>query len=233
MTYFAEIETSPPKLTIVSKSTITPSQNSTMNDLKLTVSDLPMLSCHYIQKGCLFTRPPLATAAVIALLKDGLATTLSHFPPLAGRLKTDADGYVYITCNDDGVDIVHAVAEHVYVGDILDQKVKDVPDVVKQFFLYDRTVSYKGHFQPLLAVMVTELVDGLFVSCSVNHSVTDGTSFWNFFNTFAEVCRGVTKITNSPEFSRSSVLISPAVLKVPDGGPAVTFNENERLRENF
>jgi len=61
----------------------------------------------------------------------------------------------------------------------------------------------------------------------------DGTSFWNFFNTFAEVSRGVKRISRSPDFTRNSVLISPAVLKVPEGGPAVTFNENEPLRERI
>lgn len=106
-----------------------------------------------------------------------------------------------------------------------------MPDVVKEFFTFDRTVSYKGHFVPILAVQVTELADGVFIGCSVNHSVTDGTSFWNFFNTFAELCRGVKRISRSPDFSRNSVLISPAVLKVPEGGPTVTFDENAPLRE--
>ncbi|XP_074287270.1 putative acetyltransferase At3g50280 [Silene latifolia] len=221
----------PNDVTIISKSTVIPSQTSTIGDLKLSVSDLPMLSCHYIQKGGLFTRPPFATEEVISLLKEGLSVTLTHFPALAGRLKTDADGYVYITCNDAGVDFVHAAGKCVYIRDVLGEQ--DVPDVVKQFFTYDRTVSYKGHFQPILAVQVTELADGLFIGCSVNHSVTDGTSFWNFFNTFAEVCRGVRRITKPPEFSRNSVLVSPAVLKVPEGGPVVTFNEFEPLRERI
>ncbi|KAL2939810.1 hypothetical protein RDABS01_019743 [Bienertia sinuspersici] len=216
-------------VTIISKSTITPSQPSTIPDLKLSVSDLPMLSCHYIQKGCLFTRPPFPSTTLINVVKDGLSTALSHFPALAGRFVTDRLGYVFITCNDAGVDFIHASAKSVFIRDILSPD--DVPDVVKEFFTYDRTVSYKGHFQPLMAVMVTELADGVFISCSVNHSVTDGTSFWNFFNTFAEVCRGVKKITKSPDFTRNSVMISTAVLKIPEGGPVVTFNEKEPLRE--
>ncbi|KAL9230169.1 hypothetical protein vseg_005556 [Gypsophila vaccaria] len=226
MTCFTEVS----QVTTVSKSTVAPSQPSTLPDLKLSVSDLPMLSCHYIQKGGLFTRPPFEDfSELISHLKDGLAVTLSHFPALAGRLKTDDAGYVYITCNDAGVDFIQAEARGVYVSDVVGGK--DVPGVVKRFFTYDRTVSYKGHFQPLLGVQVTELVDGVFIGCSVNHSVTDGTSFWNFFNTFAELCRGVGNVTKSPDFNRNSVLVSTAVLKVPDGGPVVTFNENEPLRE--
>lgn len=81
---------------------------------------------------------------------------------------------------------------------------------------------------------VTELKDGMFIGCTVNHAVTDGTSFWNFFNTFAEVCRaGSRRVSRAPDFSRNSVLISAAVLKVPAGGPKVTFDENASLAERI
>ncbi|KAK2983238.1 hypothetical protein RJ640_023358 [Escallonia rubra] len=217
--------------TLISKSTIFPDQKSTAGDLKLSVSDLPMLSCHYIQKGGLFTRPPFPITQLIALLKRGLSQTLSHFPPLAGRFKTDADGSIYIACNDAGVEFVHANATHVSIYDILSPT--HVPDFVKGFFSFDHTVSYDGHFKPILAVRVTELADGVFIGCAVNHAVTDGTSFWNFFNTFAEVCRGATKITRPPNFRRDSVLISQAVLKIPDGGPKVTFDVDAPLKERI
>ncbi|KAK2991062.1 hypothetical protein RJ640_017217 [Escallonia rubra] len=57
---------------LISKSTIFPDQKSTAGDLKLSISDLPMLSCHYIQKGGLFTRPspnssPSSSAAYVRL----------------------------------------------------------------------------------------------------------------------------------------------------------------------
>ncbi|XP_020522838.1 BAHD acyltransferase DCR, partial [Amborella trichopoda] len=37
---------------------------------------------------------------------------------------------------------------------------------------------------------VTELSDGLFIGCSMNHTVADGSSFWSFFNSWAEISRG-------------------------------------------
>lgn len=223
-------------ISVLSKSKIVPSEISTLPDLKLSVSDLPMLSCHYIQKGGLFTLPLYPFHELISKLKDGLSQTLTCFPPLAGRLVTDDSGYVYITCNDAGADFVHADGRQFWVRDLVTTTTSfdgDVPEAFKRFFPYDGTVSYKGHFGPLLAVQVTELADGVFIGCAVNHSVTDGTSFWNFFNTFAEVCRGVTKISNSPDFTRESVLISPAVIKLPEGGPAVTFDTNSPLRERI
>ncbi|CAI9091646.1 OLC1v1026719C1 [Oldenlandia corymbosa var. corymbosa] len=216
---------------VISKCTIYPSQASTMEDLKLSVSDLPMLSCHYIQKGCLFTRPPVPISDLIAILKRGLSNTLTHFPPLAGRLVTDSNGYIYITCNDAGVDFVHANASHIRIRELLGGT--DIPAQYKEFFCYDGLVSFQAHFRPILAVQVTELADGVFIGCSVDHAVTDGTSFWNFFNTFAEVTRGIKKISRTPDFSRDSVLVSPAVLRLPAGGPKVTFDVDAPLRERI
>ena len=107
------------------------------------------------------------------------------------------------------------------------------PDCVKEFypFDFDRTVSYSAHFKPILAVQVTELADGVFVGCAVCHSVVDGTSFWNFFNTFAELCRGANKINKRPDFTRDCALISSSVLKLPETGPEVTFDVNQPLLE--
>ncbi|KAG2309371.1 hypothetical protein Bca52824_029119 [Brassica carinata] len=218
-------------VTVISSSRVFPDQKSTLADLKLSVSDLPMLSCHYIQKGCLFTRPHLPPHELLSHLEHSLSVTLSHFPPLAGRLSTSEDGHVFLTCNDAGAEIIFADAKSVHVSDVISGV--DVPDVVKEFFAYDRTVSYEGHNRPILAVQVTELNDGVFIGCSVNHAVVDGTSLWDFVNTFAEVSRGVTNVTRHPDFTRENVLISPAVLKVPRGGPRVTFDENAPLRERI
>ncbi|XP_030450074.1 BAHD acyltransferase DCR [Syzygium oleosum] len=223
-------------LTITSKSTVYPSAAAAAaaDSLKLSVSDLPMLSCHYIQKGVLLSDPPLLTFSDLALLlKRALSLTLSHFPALAGRLSTDPLGHVHILCNDAGVDFIEAKAKHLTVRGVLSPD-KDVPDCVKQFFAFDRTVSYNGHFLPLLAVQVTELADGVFVGCTVNHAVTDGTSFWHFFNTFAEAARGSKRPSNSPDFRRDNVFVSPsAVLRLPAGGPAATFSQDEPLRERI
>ncbi|XP_022765038.1 uncharacterized acetyltransferase At3g50280-like [Durio zibethinus] len=226
-------------LILVSKSTVFPDQKSNLGDLKLSVSDLPMLSCHYIQKGCLFTRPPIPIDSLVSLLKQSLSKTLSFFPPLAGRLYTDQNGYIYITCNDAGVEFHHSKCATWFIRDVIGPI--HVPEFVREFFSFDKTVSYQGHHKPIMAVQVTELADGVFIGCSVNHAVTDGTSFWNFFNTLAEICRKITnskiqsieKIARQPDFSRDSVLISSAILRVPEGGPKVTFNENEPLRERI
>ncbi|OIW04091.1 hypothetical protein TanjilG_00651 [Lupinus angustifolius] len=218
--------------TLVSKFSVFPDQKSNLPDLKLSVSDLPMLSCHYIQKGCLFTKPSIPTHTLIPLLKSALSRTLSLFPPLAGRLTTDSDGYVYITCNDAGVDFLHANASSYKISDLLSSL--DISPSFKEFFTFDSKVSYSGHSSPIVAVQVTELADGVFIGCAANHAVTDGTSFWNFFNVFAQLCRGGCKgLHMVPDFTRDSVLISNCVLRLPQGGPKVTFDADAPLRERI
>nr|XP_043609507.1 uncharacterized acetyltransferase At3g50280 [Erigeron canadensis] len=226
----------PGPVTIISKCTIYPAATRDSERrclcLQLSVSDLPMLSCQYIQKGVLLSRPPLPSHQLIPLFKLSLSRTLSHFRPLAGRLSTAPDGLVSILCNDSGVQFVHATATHLHTRQILTLH-SDVHPCFKTFFEFDKTLSYAGHHRPIAAVQVTEIADGVFIGCTVNHAVVDGTSFWNFFNTFAEITKGCQKVTNPPDFSRENVFISPVVLPLPAGGPAATFSGDEPLRERI
>lgn len=217
---------------VVSKCTIYPDLKSAVKSLRLSVSDLPMLSCQYIQKGVLLPQPPLSSADLLSLLKLSLSKTLSHFPALAGRLQTDDAGHVHIVCNDSGVDFFHAKAP-LSTGTLLPGPDHDIPPAFRRFFQFDNTLSYAGHDKPLVAVQVTELADGVFIGCAVNHAVVDGTSFWNFFNTFAEVAKGAKKISRSPVFRRDTIFDTPEVLDFPEGGPSATFSGNEPLREKI
>ncbi|KAI5319297.1 hypothetical protein L3X38_039005 [Prunus dulcis] len=56
-------------------------------------------------------------------------------------------------------------------------------DIVSNLFSMNGVLNYEGVPKPLLAVQVTELVDGIFIGCTMNHCVVDGSSFWHFFNT--------------------------------------------------
>ena len=130
-------------VTVTSKCTVYPSQKSTIKSLKLSVSDLPMLSCHYIQKGVLFTSPHYSINDLVNSLKQSLSVTLTHFPALAGRFETDSDGYVHIVCNDTGVYFIQAKVKHLTVDDVLPPNC-DVPHCFKEFFTFDQTISYCG-----------------------------------------------------------------------------------------
>ncbi|CAA0836601.1 HXXXD-type acyl-transferase family protein [Striga hermonthica] len=226
-------------LSIISKTTVYPDKKSTLGSLRLSVSDLPMLSCHYIQKGVLLPSPPFSPSALAARLRSALSAALSHFPPLAGRLFTDPDdASVHILCNDAGAEFLHADASHLRSADLLGPPCSDVPPAVRLLFPLDGAVSYSGHRSPLLSVQLTHLADGaVFISCAANHAVTDGTSFWNFFNAFAHLSASGPSsgllLSLSPDFSRGPPLLSPAVLRFPAGGPAVSFSPDAPLRERI
>ncbi|CAJ1861689.1 unnamed protein product [Sphenostylis stenocarpa] len=218
-------------LTILSKCTVVPDQDSTLGDLKLSISDLNMLLSHYIQKGCLFSTPSIPAHTLIPHLINALSRTLSFFPPFAGRLKTDVHGYVYISCNDAGVDFIHATAVDISVTDLL--STSDVHPTFNRLFPFHHKISYTAHSSPIMAFQVTEFADGVFIGCAVCHAVTDGASFWNFFNTFAAVSQGATVCPSIlPDFRRDSILTSKVVLRLPKE-IKVTFNVDAPFRERI
>lgn len=143
---------------------------------------------------------------MIEHLKASFSQTLDIFYPLAGRLsitENDQDNTTsfFIDCNGAGAQFVHAAADGVAVVDILDPVL--VPDdIVYSFFPINGVLNYQGTSNPLLAVQITELVDGIFIGLSMNHSVVDGTSFWNFFNAWSEISRCGETWHPMPIFSR-------------------------------
>ncbi|KAA8537774.1 hypothetical protein F0562_027646 [Nyssa sinensis] len=190
--------------------------------------DLAMLSVHYIQKGLLFPKPPAVdhdpedpVKALLEKLKHSLSLALVHFYPLAGRLATlkqeNPPLYsVFIDCSDSpGARFIYA-ALNLTISDILSPT--DVPLVVQSFFDHDRAINHDGHTMSLLSIQVTELIDGIFIGCSINHMAVDGTSYWHFFNMWSEILK--TQGENTPMISR------PPIHKhwAPDGhGPVISL----------
>ncbi|KAI3850941.1 hypothetical protein MKX03_007364 [Papaver bracteatum] len=200
------------------KQQLKPQHIQTKQVYHLTPWDLQLMSAHYIQVGLLFAKPPsplldissvdnvedwdhFSSGAFVDQLKHSLSQTLGRFLPLSGRFVTNKhtdppSSSISIECNDkydssQGVEFIVAAAP-ITVNDILSPCY--VPPITRSFFtLHDEgsmsMINHDGHTIPLLSVQVTELVDGYFIGCSANHSVVDGTSFWHFFNAWAETCR--------------------------------------------
>lgn len=164
----------------------------------LAPMDLAMLCFHYIQKGLLFIKPShfnnqeFSVNKHLQSLKESLSLTLVHFYPLAGRLatrinKNQHESLVYVDCNKgDGARFIYATL-NMTVSEILSPK--EVPVVVQSLFDHDRAINHDGHELPLLSVQVTELVDGVFIGCSMNHAIVDGTSYWHFWKLWSEIHR--------------------------------------------
>ncbi|KAK2995229.1 hypothetical protein RJ640_006968 [Escallonia rubra] len=188
----------PPTVVHISECFVKPQRNleEAKQPVYLAPWDLAMLSVHYIQKGLLFHKPPSSDnqenpiEALLEKLKDSLSLTLDHFYPLAGRLVTqkqkEPPSYtVVINCNTSpGARFIHATLDST-ISDILSPTY--VPLVVQSFFDHDRAINHDGHTMSLLTIQVTELIDGIFIGCSINHAVADGSSFWHFFNAWSEI----------------------------------------------
>ncbi|GMJ03501.1 hypothetical protein like AT3G50300 [Hibiscus trionum] len=89
----------------------------------------------------------------------------------------------------------------VTVSDIVDPVY--VPSIVHSFFPLNGLSNYDGISQPLLGVQVTKLTDGVFIGCTINHSVVDGASFWHFINSWSEISKGSIHLSKPPIFRRS------------------------------
>ncbi|KAG6487276.1 hypothetical protein ZIOFF_055861 [Zingiber officinale] len=186
-----------PLLRHISATTIKPPSHPRTR-LHLGQWDFSMLTAQYIQKGLLFRKPRhLTIADLIDGLKTSLSVVLLHFYPLAGRFLSepalDEQGnptglFVSVDCACQGAEFVHAVNEGVTVANVLALN-GDVPSYVKAFLPLDGAINYDAVEVPLLAVQVTELDDGVFLGCCFNHIVGDDTSYWQFFNAWAEIAR--------------------------------------------
>ncbi|MCD7470279.1 hypothetical protein HAX54_010008 [Datura stramonium] len=207
--------------------------------------DLAMLSVQYIQKGLLFTKPSsFQLDPLLQKLKESLSITLVHFYPLAGRFKTlkqeNPPLYtVFIDCvNSPGARFIHANLD-LTVSDILSPK--DVPLVVQSFFDHDRAINHDGHDLSLLTIQVTELIDGVFIGCSINHVLADGSSYWHFFNSFSEVFKAnngqkqIIPISKTPIFNHWFPEGRGPIINLPytHHDQFISRHESPHMRERF
>ncbi|KAI3968041.1 hypothetical protein MKW92_051267 [Papaver armeniacum] len=175
--------------------------------IELSKGDIMGLPLGYMQRGLLYSCKEEDKRTLVTRLKTSLGLTLDHFFPLAGRLAVrkhntvniDANeiatsSSVYIDCNSAGSEFIHAIADDITIGNILDPVY--VPRVVQEsLFSLNGVMNYEGLSKPLLSIQVTELIDGVFIGCSMNHSVCDGASLWHFINSWSEISREISTTT--------------------------------------
>ncbi|XP_072984893.1 uncharacterized acetyltransferase At3g50280-like [Typha latifolia] len=220
---------------ILSRRTVRPSKSRPTTTIHLTPWDLQFLTIDYPQKGILFHKPSSSQQgegegeegdgdganSIVSRLFSSLSLALDHFFPLAGRLAvTDHNTSppsisISLSCNDLGAEFIHASAPDVTVADILTPLY--VPRVVWSFFPFNGFRGTEGFSHPVFAAQVTELADGVFIGCSFNHVVADGTMFWNFFNSWSEICRTGCgdEISNPPETKRWFLDSCPVPIPLP------------------
>ncbi|KAI3684696.1 hypothetical protein L6452_33921 [Arctium lappa] len=133
----------------------------------------------------------------------------THFHPLAARFATvkqqnPPSMVVFLNPeNSPGARFIHSTVD-LRISDVLQPT--DVPLIVQSFFAHHDAIAHDGHQLSLLSIQVTELIDGIFIGCSINHMVADGTSFWHFFNSWSEVFRSKTQNGHFAPVSRPPIL---------------------------
>ncbi|KAL8265634.1 hypothetical protein R6Q59_002978 [Mikania micrantha] len=183
--------------------------------------DLAMMNINYIQKGLLYPLPENKDFSITTFLdhlKDSLSATLTHFHPLAGRLATVKQSNppsIVIFINPDnspGARFIHS-SVNLTIHHLLTPT--DVPQILESFFDHHKAIGHDGHQQSLLSIQVTELVDGIFIGCSMNHMLVDGSSFWHFFKSLSEVFQSTHPITRPPVLKRWVPEGSDPILTLP------------------
>lgn len=216
----------------ISTTTIQPTnhhENDFTERIELAPWDLQLLMANPIQRGLLFHKPnsPTTSDSLIRHLKATLSKSLDTFYPLAGRISSiqndDKTSSFFLNCNGQGVQFVHALADGIAVADILNPL--DIPHrILHSFFPLNGILNYHGISLPLLAVQVTELVDGIFIACTMNHSVADGTSFWNFFNTWSQISLAGDRVSQNPLVVERQQYLGGAIelpIRVPFSGDEI------------
>ncbi|XP_062191496.1 uncharacterized acetyltransferase At3g50280-like [Phragmites australis] len=204
---------------------------SELEVMHLTPWDLSMITVDHIQKGILLPKPGTGGAHVVDDLASSFARALGRFYPLAGRLTaagitngvSDPGLVVSLCCNNEGAELVHAVAPGVTVSDITTPLY--IPSVVRSFFPLTGLLNVDAivDSRPVLAAQVTELADGIFIAMSLNHGIADGTTFWHFFNTWSEINRssggseGYKLSTPPPVLGRWFLDTCPVPIPLPFG----------------
>ncbi|XP_006287610.2 uncharacterized acetyltransferase At3g50280 [Capsella rubella] len=215
-----------------------------------------VLTIHYIQKGLLFLKPSFPESGddakedfmqtLLEKLKDSLATTLVHFYMLSGRLsslksESQTSHSVFVDCNNSpGAGFIHAESD-LSVSDIVGSKY--VPLAVHSFFDHHKAVNRDGYTMSLLSVKVTELVDGVFIGLSMNHSIGDGSSFWQFFNSFSDIFNSQEDTTDNNNNNKLLCLKNPPIFRhvsgpmysLPFSEPdeSISFYETPVLKERM
>uniref|UniRef100_A0A2N9G1T9 Uncharacterized protein n=1 Tax=Fagus sylvatica TaxID=28930 RepID=A0A2N9G1T9_FAGSY len=120
----------------------------------------------------------------------------------------------FLDCNNLGAQFVHAVADDVTVADILEPIY--VPDIVNSFFLMNGVLNKQGISKPLLAVQVTELVDGFF--------------HWLHFKSLSDIATGIKRFITAYLWERDKEYNPP--LPKEYLGNAVLFGNRSSPRFN-
>ncbi|CAM0870696.1 unnamed protein product [Alopecurus aequalis] len=211
---------------IVSRLTVRPSHGAMpmpSEDIQLTPWDLYGIRLPYNQKGILLPKPPAGGETLVDTLASSLARALGRYYHFAGRLAVQGQGHDTVTislrCTGEGAELVHAAAPGVAVADIVGS-VYTPSSLVSAFFPSGLTGTLGADAAmdssiPVLSAQVTELLDGVFIGISMNHTAGDGNSLWELFNAWSAINRADTREPPSPPVLHQRWFLDTSPVPIP------------------
>lgn len=157
----------------------------------------------------------------VAHMREALVQTLRHYPLIAGRMKKDGEGHVYVDCNDAGIGF--RVHEH-------DEPLpahgpdSDFGRQIKRYFKPFYPWQLVDKDRPLLQVNVHRFQGGGVILCCYGpHSLFDGAAYWQFMSDWSRMALGLQVVT--PSFDHQVVIeagqgralpAAPGLVRDPD-----------------
>ncbi|ONK71189.1 uncharacterized protein A4U43_C04F5800 [Asparagus officinalis] len=135
-------------------------------------------------------------------LQNSLSQILTHFYPLAGKIKQSPSNTLYVDCNDEGVEFVEARTESDLDSFLLDPPIGELNNL-----LPIKVTEFRWVDDPLLAIQLNIFRGkGLAIAISMSHLIADGISIALFLKLWADVTRGINlNISETPKFDAFEV----------------------------
>ncbi|MFS7997505.1 putative shikimate O-hydroxycinnamoyltransferase [Helianthus anomalus] len=171
--------------------------------IHFTPFELAWINVKYGQRGLLFRKPPspdyFSITTFLNHLQHSLSATLTQFYPLAARFTTrkQENPPSYVSTWIQKTPLAPSL--------FMPRRAPQYPTLVTHLTYLYLSIRCLILTQPFL-MMVTELVDGIFIGCSVNHMVADETSLWHFMATWSEIFRSEGQSISRPPVLKRWVL---------------------------
>jgi len=186
----------------ISKQIIKPSSSTPQHLHTIQLSSLDQAAPQIYTHIILFYSPNTVTNSIPHKLKTSLSQTLTHFYPLAGRIKLSSSNTLHVECNDEGIEFVESQTEADISSFLLDPPIDQFDKL-----LPIKATEFRWAEDPLLAVQLSVFsCKGLALGISVSHLIADGVSIALFLNCWADIAQGNDLIrSKTPRFDAAEV----------------------------
>ncbi|BBN68102.1 hypothetical protein Prudu_281S000400 [Prunus dulcis] len=221
------------KVEIIQRQTVKPSSPTPhhLRNYKLSILDQMALQTYipillfYPNAANATRNNVMATSERCQHLMQSFAKTLTHFYPLAGRIKGDA----VIECNDDGAEFVESRVK-CSLSEIFEH-----PDaeMLRRFLPVEPESREEAGTGTLLLVQVNLFeCGGMAIGLSISHKFGDATTLSTFINCWTAAAHDQSNMLMLPKFGAAS-LFSPLNFSNSEPLPSVEVDKEKFITRRF